>query len=900
MFNALYNIFVMPIQMLVEMVYSVMIRVLENQGLSIIAVSLVIQTLILPLYKRSDAMQEQEMQKQSEMSHWVNHIKKTFKGDERFMMLSTYYRQQNYKTYYGLKSSITILLQIPFFLAGYNFLSHLPALKGAPFAFIPDLGAPDQLIHIMGVSINLLPILMTLFNVISGVIYTKGQPLRAKIQVYGLAVVFLILLYNSPSGLVLYWTMNNLYSLLKNVFMKLVKYPVEVISGAMIFVGVGGYFWIQKYSTMTIMKQIALLAFVLLAIIILAGKIYKNVSGKAFDRLGTWVDNLKMSPKLFIWEAMFFAILLGYFIPVSVLSSSATEFAIAGGTPGQLLMNNLMIYIGVFLVWFSVFYFLMTERARKIFVIGLYLFAGVSIVNFMVYGDKAGEMTPMLAYLEKPVYTIKQMLINIAILIAVMIVLGVLLLKLSKVAKAIIQICILCMLVLCGINTNSVHKQMKELEESFSYGVDGQIFTLSKKGKNVIVLMLDRAIGGYIPYIFDECPEIAEEFSGFTYYPNTLSYGMVTNYCASSVFGGYEYTPTAMNERSDELLEDKHNEALCVLPVLFRDNGYDVTVCDPPYAGYTWTPDLSIYDEFEDIDAYMLEGTMRDRLTEVDQGSTRKAQKSNFVYYGLVKIMPLAIQDKMYYEGGYFSTEKSTYEHEAFYDWYIAMKSLTDLTEIADDDSNNFLMMQNSITHEPIVMPSATYTPTPGIDEDAELAKQEPRVENGYELHIVDQNGLSHYQTNLLAYKLLAEWFRYLKENDVYDNTKIIIVADHGRSIDQFDYMLLSNGVDVQAYNPVLMVKDFDSEGFVTSDEFMTTADVPTLTVQNVIEQPYNPFTGKLISNDVKYEQPQRITSSRNYDTKVNNGNVFDTSDGVWYEVKDNIFDVKNWKQVKP
>ena len=110
------------------------------------------------------------------------------------------------------------------------------------------------------------------------------------------------------------------------------------------------------------------------------------------------------------------------------------------------------------------------------------------------------------------------MLINIAILIAVMIVLGVLLLKLSKVAKAIIQICILCMLVLCGINTNSVHKQMKELEESFSYGVDGQIFTLSKKGKNVIVLMLDRAIGGYIPYIFDECPEIAEEFSGFIPY----------------------------------------------------------------------------------------------------------------------------------------------------------------------------------------------------------------------------------------------------------------------------------------------------------------------------------------------------------------------------------------------
>ena len=239
MLDILYNLIITPIVLVVEMTYSIMFRFLDNRGLAIIAVSLVIQTLILPLYKRSDALQEQERLKQEEMSGWVNHIKKTFKGDERFMMLSTYYRQQNYKTYYALKSSFSILLQIPFFMAAYNYLSNLQELKGTSFLFIDNLGAPDQMFTIMGFTINILPILMTLVNIISGIIYTKGFPLKSKLQVYGLALVFLVLLYNSPSGLVLYWLMNNLYSLFKNIFMRVLKHPKEVLSGSVLICGIG-------------------------------------------------------------------------------------------------------------------------------------------------------------------------------------------------------------------------------------------------------------------------------------------------------------------------------------------------------------------------------------------------------------------------------------------------------------------------------------------------------------------------------------------------------------------------------------------------------------------------------------------------------------------------------------
>ena len=63
-----------------------------------------------------------------------------------------------------------------------------------------------------------------------------------------------------------------------------------------------------------------------------------------------------------------------------------------------------------------------------------------------------------------------------------------------------------------------------------------------------------------------------------------------------------------MNRRSDMLLKDKQDEALRVMPMLFGQNGYDVTVFDPPYAGYSWIPELSIYDDCPNTTAYNTKG----------------------------------------------------------------------------------------------------------------------------------------------------------------------------------------------------------------------------------------------------------------------------------------------------
>ncbi|MBQ5518847.1 MAG: membrane protein insertase YidC, partial [Clostridiales bacterium] len=236
--TVLYTLILSPLELLFEVVFTIANRIIGNPGLSIIFLSLAFNFLVLPLYKRADELQAEERDIQAKMAPRLKRIKSTFKGDERFFMIQEYYRINHYKPIYQLKSSVSLLLQIPFFIAAYRLLSRMQCLQGMQFGFIADLGKEDATFMIGSFPVNILPILMTLINIVSGIIYTKGHPLKSKIQVYGLALVFLVLLYHSPSGLVFYWLLNNVFSLVKNIFYKL-KDPKKAVYILFAVAGIG-------------------------------------------------------------------------------------------------------------------------------------------------------------------------------------------------------------------------------------------------------------------------------------------------------------------------------------------------------------------------------------------------------------------------------------------------------------------------------------------------------------------------------------------------------------------------------------------------------------------------------------------------------------------------------------
>ena len=219
-----YQLLIKPLEILFEVVYRYAMIYVDNSGIAIIVMSLVMNFLLLPLYRRADHIQEDERRLEKAMEAGVAHIKQAYHGDERFMMLQTYYRQHRYKPWFILKGLVPLMLEVPFFIAAYHFLSNLKDLNGASFGPLSDLGAPDRLLTVFGTPISVMPILMTVINIISSMIYTKGLSRRDKLQLYGMALVFLVLLYNSPSGLVLYWTLNNLFSLVKNIICRIPDY----------------------------------------------------------------------------------------------------------------------------------------------------------------------------------------------------------------------------------------------------------------------------------------------------------------------------------------------------------------------------------------------------------------------------------------------------------------------------------------------------------------------------------------------------------------------------------------------------------------------------------------------------------------------------------------------------
>lgn len=201
MMDFLYTLIILPIELLIELTFSLFYKAFKDYGLAIACISLFVSLATLPLYHVSDQMQKKERDQRKRLQPAIDRIKKSFKGDEQYMMLSTLYRQNHYHPLFVLRSSFGLLIQVPFFIAAYHFLSHLNQLNGQSFLFIRNLGRPDGLLPLGTQSVNILPILMTVINVVAGIIYTRGFPLRDKIQLYGMAGVFLVLLYNSPAGL---------------------------------------------------------------------------------------------------------------------------------------------------------------------------------------------------------------------------------------------------------------------------------------------------------------------------------------------------------------------------------------------------------------------------------------------------------------------------------------------------------------------------------------------------------------------------------------------------------------------------------------------------------------------------------------------------------------------------
>ena len=192
---------------------------IPNYGLVIIIFSILIKIILYPLTKKSYA----SMKKMQELQPALNELKEKHKDPRKLQQAQMrLYKERGVNPVGGC---LPMLLQMPLLFALYWVFRNTIELRGEPFIWwISDLSMPDTLftlpfsIPMYGNKFNVLPLLMGVSMIFQQQMTMKDPKQKAMVYIMP---VFMILIFNRlSSGLNLYYTLFNVFSMVQQVFSK--------------------------------------------------------------------------------------------------------------------------------------------------------------------------------------------------------------------------------------------------------------------------------------------------------------------------------------------------------------------------------------------------------------------------------------------------------------------------------------------------------------------------------------------------------------------------------------------------------------------------------------------------------------------------------------------------------
>ena len=208
-----FSILAVPLFWLLKLFYGL----IGNYGWAIMLLTIVTRIPFIPLINKS----QKSMKKMQEVQPRLAEIREKYKKDPQRMQKEM---MEIYKTHKvnPIGGCLPMLLQIPVFFALYKILLITIELRSAPFMlWIKDLSAPDTLFGhlpavlplIGGFAVGPLPIVMGATMIIQQKMTpTSLDPMQNKMMMF-MPVIFTFLFLNFASGLVLYWLVNNIFSI---------------------------------------------------------------------------------------------------------------------------------------------------------------------------------------------------------------------------------------------------------------------------------------------------------------------------------------------------------------------------------------------------------------------------------------------------------------------------------------------------------------------------------------------------------------------------------------------------------------------------------------------------------------------------------------------------------------
>jgi len=185
---------------------------LHDYGLAILALTTVIKLTLWPIQNKAN----RSMRQMAALSPKMQELKEKYKDDPTRM------NQEVMKLYkqYGINpvgGCLPMMIQIPIFFGLFKMLGQAVELRNAKFLWVKDLSQPDTIAHLplLGWPINIIPLCMAATQIwLMAMTPKTGDPTQRRVMMFT-PLIFLFICYNFAAALALYYTAQNLFSILQ-------------------------------------------------------------------------------------------------------------------------------------------------------------------------------------------------------------------------------------------------------------------------------------------------------------------------------------------------------------------------------------------------------------------------------------------------------------------------------------------------------------------------------------------------------------------------------------------------------------------------------------------------------------------------------------------------------------
>ena len=192
----------------------------SNYGISIIVLTFLLRLVFLPLTVKSMKSMKAVQYKMQKIKPQIDALKEKYKDDKSTQQaeMMKLYSSNDINPLSSLGGCLPLLVQFPVFIALYFALLYSIDLRHSSFLWVADLSQPEHLFDVAGVPFRILPIAMGVSWFLSQRLTPMTSPgsetmeLQMKLMQF-MPIIFTVMFWGLPSGLILYWTVSNILSI---------------------------------------------------------------------------------------------------------------------------------------------------------------------------------------------------------------------------------------------------------------------------------------------------------------------------------------------------------------------------------------------------------------------------------------------------------------------------------------------------------------------------------------------------------------------------------------------------------------------------------------------------------------------------------------------------------------